>query len=98
MLEYIIDNIYVAFGEQIFQQTVGVPIGTNCAPLLADLFLYGFEVEFIKWLLKSGKKHLAQKFNFTFRYTRSKKVLYTKFLVLPWQLRKISAIKTHAPF
>jgi hypothetical protein len=30
----------VVFGDQVFQQPVGIPMGINCAPLLADLFLY----------------------------------------------------------
>jgi hypothetical protein len=37
MFEFLIDNIFLVFGNQIFQQTVGIPMGTNCAPLLADL-------------------------------------------------------------
>ena len=41
-------------------------IGINCAPLLFDLFLYGYEAEFIKRLLKVGKEHLAEKFNFAY--------------------------------
>jgi hypothetical protein len=50
MLEFLIDNIYVVVGGQVFQQFVGVPMGTNRAPLLADLFLYSYEAEFItKW-------------------------------------------------
>ena len=40
----------------------------NCAPLLANLFLYSYEAEFVQSLLKAGKKHLAQQFNFTYRY------------------------------
>ena len=68
MLEFLIDNIFVEFGGQVFQQTVGIPMGTNCAPLLADLFLYSYEAEFIQSLLKSGKKTVAKNFNFTFRY------------------------------
>jgi hypothetical protein len=40
---------------------------TNCA-LLADLFLYSYEVDFIQGLLKKNEKKLAQSFNFTFRY------------------------------
>jgi hypothetical protein len=39
MLGFLVDNIYVVFGDQVFQQFVGIPMGTNCAPLLADLFL-----------------------------------------------------------
>jgi hypothetical protein len=40
ILGFLIDNIFVVFGNQIFQQTVGIPMGTNCVPLLDDLFLY----------------------------------------------------------
>ena len=43
-------------------------MGTNCAPLLADLFLYSYEAEFIQGLMQKGEKKLAQSFNFTFRY------------------------------
>ena len=68
MLEYLTDNIFVEFGGRIFQQTIGIPMGTNCAPLLADLFLYSYEAEFVQSLLQAGKKHLAQQFNFTYRY------------------------------
>ena len=68
MLEYLIDNIFVEFGGRIFQQTIGIPMGTNCAPLLADLFLYSYEAEFVQSLLQAGKKHLAQQFSFTYRY------------------------------
>ena len=68
ILEYLIDNIFVEFGGRIFQQTIGIRMGTNCAPLLVDLFLYSYEVEFVKSLLKVGKKYLAQQFSFTFRY------------------------------
>ena len=67
MPEYLIDNIFVEFGGRIFQQTIGIPMGTNCAPLLADLFLYSYEVEFVQSLLKAGKKHLAQ-LTFIYRY------------------------------
>ena len=40
MMEFLIDNIFVQFGGRVFQQNIGIPMGTNCAPLLADLFLY----------------------------------------------------------
>jgi hypothetical protein len=40
MLEFVIDNIFVIFGGRVFQQTDGIPMGTNYAPLLADLFRY----------------------------------------------------------
>jgi hypothetical protein len=43
MLEFLIDSIFVSFGGTLFQQAVGIPMGTNCAPLLADLFLFSYE-------------------------------------------------------
>jgi hypothetical protein len=43
-------------------------MGTNCAPLLADLFLYSYEADVIQGLLKKNKKKLARSFNFTLRY------------------------------
>ena len=53
---------------QVFQQTVGIPIGTTCAPLLADLLLYSYEVEFIQKLLHEKKKSIAEAFNSIFGY------------------------------
>jgi hypothetical protein len=41
---------------------------TNCAPLLADLFLYSYESEFLQKLVKDKKIHEARAFNFTYRY------------------------------
>ena len=43
-------------------------MGTNCATLLADLFLYSYEADFIQGLLKKNEKKLTRSFNFTFRY------------------------------
>ena len=68
MLEFMIDNKFVMFGGRAFQQTVGIPMGTKCAPLLADLFLYSYEADFIQGLLQKNEKKLARSFNFTFRY------------------------------
>ena len=68
MLEFLVDNIFVVLAGKVFQQTVGIPMGTNCAPLLADIFLYSYEADFIQSLLSTGKKHLASRFNLTYRY------------------------------
>jgi hypothetical protein len=55
MLEFFIDNI-------------GIPMGTNCAPLLADLFYYSYEADFIQGLLKKNETKLVRSINCTFRY------------------------------
>jgi hypothetical protein len=42
-------------------------MGTNCVPLLAALFLYSYEADFIQGLLKKSEEKLTRSFNFTFR-------------------------------
>ena len=68
MLEFLVDNIFVVFAGKVSQQIVGIPMGTNCAPLLADIFLYSYEAECLQSLLSTGRKQLASRFNFTYRY------------------------------
>ena len=68
MIEFLVDNIYARFGGQLFRQMVGIPMGTNCASLLDDLFLCSCENEFLDKLIKEGKRKLARKFNLSYRY------------------------------
>ena len=68
MIEFLVDKIYVRFGGQLFRQKVGIPMGTNCAPFLADSFLYSYENEVLDKLIKEGKRKLARKFNLSYRY------------------------------
>ena len=46
MVEFLADNIFVKFGGFLFRQVIRIPIGTNCAPFLTDLFIYSYESEF----------------------------------------------------
>ena len=41
------DNIYITFGTKVYRQVVGIPIGSNCAPLVADLILFCYERDFM---------------------------------------------------
>ena len=68
MIEFLIDNIFVQFGGRLFRQVIGIPMGTNCAPLLADLFLYSYENEFLDDMIRSGHRRLARSFNLCYRY------------------------------
>ena len=68
MLEFQVDNIFVVFAEKVFQKIIGIHMGTNCAPLLADIFLYSYEEEFMQILLSTSMKRLASQFNLTYRY------------------------------
>ena len=44
-----------------------IHIGTNCTPILANMFLYSHEAGFIQGLHKKNEEKLARSFNFTFR-------------------------------
>ena len=47
-LLFLLDNIYIRFGTKLYRQIVGITMGTNCAPLVADLFLFCYERDFMK--------------------------------------------------
>ena len=61
VIEFLIDNIFVQFGGCLFCQVIGIPMGTNCAPLLAGLFLYAYETT--DNMISSGHRRLARSFN-----------------------------------
>ena len=63
MIDFLFDNIFVQFGGGLFRQVIGTPLGTNCAPLLADLFLYSYENEFLDNIIRYGHKRLTRSFN-----------------------------------
>ena len=62
MLKYLFD-IFVQSCGRIFQQTVGLPMGTNCAPILADLFRHSYEADFIPDVIRKKEYRLARSFN-----------------------------------
>ena len=39
-ISYLLDNCYFTFGEQIFKQTIGIPMGSDPVPFMANLCLY----------------------------------------------------------
>ena len=41
-------DIFIPFGTKLYGQVVGIPMGTNCAPLVAALFLFCYERDFMK--------------------------------------------------
>ena len=50
VLVYLLDNIFIGFGTKLYRQTIRIPMGTNCAPLVADLFLFCYERDYMKSL------------------------------------------------
>ena len=51
----------------MYRQCIGIPMGTDCAPLLANLFLFCYEYKYMRNLIKTNLM-LAQKFSNTMRY------------------------------
>ena len=46
----------------------GIPMGTNCAPLIADLFLFCYERDFMLSLSDNNQADIIEAFNSTSRY------------------------------
>ena len=67
-VKLIIDNCYVSYHENIFKQVIGIPMGTNCAPYLANIFLHMYEYDYLKILVDKGEIVTAKKLANTFRY------------------------------
>ena len=47
-LEYLMGNCYFTFGAKVFRQVIGVPMGSDPAPFMANLFLYYYESKWAK--------------------------------------------------
>ena len=67
-LHYLLDNIFIRFGSKLYRQIVGIPMGTNCAPLVADLFLLCYERDFMLSLSDNNQADIIEAFNSTSRY------------------------------
>ena len=62
------DNIFIRFGTKLYRQNIDIPMGTNCAPLVADLFLFCYERDFMKSLSRENQADIIEAFNSTSRY------------------------------
>ena len=67
-LHYVLDNIFIRFGSKLYRQIVGIPMGTNCAPFVADLFLFCYERDFMLSLSDNNQTDIIKAFNSTSRY------------------------------
>ena len=67
-LTFLFDNIYIRFGSKLCRQSVGIPMGTNCTPLTADLFLFCYERDYMLSLSDNNKFEAIEAFNSSSRY------------------------------
>ena len=63
-----LDNIFIWFGTKLYNQVVGIPMGTNCAPLVADLFLFCYEKDLMISLFDDKQAYIIDAFNTTSRF------------------------------
>ena len=67
-LSYLLDDIYFRFGTKLCRLIVGIPMGTICAPLVADLFLYCYGRDFMDSLNHDNQADVIEAFNSTSKY------------------------------
>ena len=67
-LTFLLDNIYIRFGTKLFRQIVGIPMGTNCSSLVADLFLFCYERDFKMSLSEEKQSEVIEAFSPMSRY------------------------------
>jgi hypothetical protein len=65
-INFLIDNCYFTLGTNIFRQVIGVPIGVDPGPYIANLTLWFFENSYLEKLYKTDF-YSARKLNNTFR-------------------------------
>ena len=105
-LHYLLDNIFIRFGPKLYRPIVGIPMGTNCAPLVADMFLFCYETGFMLSLSDNNQIDIIEAFNSTSKYLDDLlNINYPYFeqmvgQIYPFelQLNKANSSDTEAPF
>ena len=105
-LHYLLDNIFIRFGSKLYRQIVGIPMGTNCAPLVADLFLFCYERDFMLSLSDNNQADIIEALNSTSRYLDDLLYIDNPYFeqmvgqIYPTelQLNKANSFETEAPF
>jgi len=67
IMEFILDNIYVRYGKDVYKQVIGIPIGLDSGQDIANLLLYSYESDYVGEISKIDLS-LARKFRLNGRY------------------------------
>ena len=67
-LTFFVGQHFIRFGTKLYRQVVGISMGTNCAPLVADVFLFCYERDFMMSLSGDKQADSIDAFNTTSRY------------------------------
>ena len=105
-LAFLLDNIFIRFGTGLCGRVVGIPVGAGCAPLVADLFLFCYESDFMMSLSDDKQAGVDGAFGTASRYlddiSNINNVYFDNMVsqIYPseFQLNKASASDTKAAF
>ena len=99
------DNIYIRFDTKLYRKIVGIPMGTNCAPLVADLFLFCYERDFIQDLSNDNQADIIKALSSKSRYLDDLNIdnpyfegMVNQIYPSELQLDKANTSDTEAPF
>ena len=66
-INYLIDNAFVVFNNHVYRQVIGIPMGTNSGPHVANIYLHQY-YEYFRLLFDRGKNDLLARLGFVFRF------------------------------
>ena len=67
-LAFLLDNSFIRFGTKLYSRVVGIPMCSDCAPLVANLFLFCYNRDFMMSLSDDKQADFIDAFNTTSRY------------------------------
>ena len=67
-LNYLIDNSYFIYNKSVYRQVIGIPMGTNCAPHIANIYLHVYENEYVEKLIENNDLKTLEKLKDIFRF------------------------------
>ena len=100
-ITFLLDNIYIRFGSKLYKQIVGIPMVTNCAPFVANLFFFCYERDFMLSLsedtnlMLSTSRFLDDLFNIDNNFFDS---MVNRIYPSELQLNKVNVTDTEASF
>ena len=66
-IDFIVNNSFITFHSLVYRQVIGIPMGTNCAPFLANVFLHVYEYEYLQKLVNQSDIETAINIAKTFK-------------------------------
>ena len=68
LINLLIDSIYVTLGERVYKQDIGIPMGTDSAPFISNLYLYSKESVWMDRMIENKEYTIAKAQSNNLRY------------------------------